>query len=234
MDTSIDLFQQQLLVGCLLGDANFQTNDGQSWRARFLHKAAHKSYIEHKFCKLRQYCNTGPKYSDCYDKRTNEAYKRYSFNTLYTTQLRHLGQLFYRSEKGIWKKHVPKNIKDYLTPISLAYWYMDDGALKWQGHSNAVRLCTDSFSEPEVNLLKDALEEKFNLECSLQKKNNISRISILESSYPTLRKLVLPNLEPCMFYKFPDGNKGVINNEDLSDDLRNRFIRRDIDLEEAT
>jgi hypothetical protein len=55
----------------------------------------------------------------------------------------------------------------------MAYWYMDDGALKWRGKSNAVRLCTDSFSTDEILLLKETLETKFSLKVSLQKKDSV-------------------------------------------------------------
>jgi hypothetical protein len=52
-----------------------------------------------------------------------------------------------------WVKEVPSNIASLL-PRALAYWYMDDGALKWRGKSNAVRLCTDSFTIDDINLKK--------------------------------------------------------------------------------
>ena len=226
MDITFTQHQKDLLIGCLLGDANLQTNNGQLWRARFLHKAIHLPYIEHKYLILKDFCNQKPTYSSYYDEITKKTYDRYSFNTLTTDHFRFYGNLFYKNEDGVWKKRVPKNIKKFLTPVALAYWYMDDGALKWEGHSNAVRLCTDSFSQVEVNLLKGALQENFQLKCSLQCKNNISRISILEESYSALRDLILPHLLPSMYYKFPDGNRGVINDEDISNDLRNTFVKR--------
>lgn len=223
MKSNFSKQQWDLLIGCLLGDANLQTLNGQTWRARFVHKALHQPYIEHKYQILKEFCGQSPTYSQYYDERTQQTYSRFSFNTLTSDKFRYLGHLFYRNENGIWVKHVPENIGKYLTPEALAYWYMDDGALKWKGMSNAVRLCTDSFSESDVNLLKRTLKEKFSLECSLQKKDSIYRISVLEKSYPTLKELIVPHLLPCMYYKFPDGNKGVLNNEDISQDIRNTF-----------
>jgi hypothetical protein len=46
---------------------------------------------------------------------------------------------------------------------------MDDGALKWRGKSNAVRLCTDSFTIDDINLLKKVLETKFSLKVSFKR-----------------------------------------------------------------
>lgn len=215
--------QFDLLIGCLLGDANLQTENDRTWRARFIHKAIHEPYIRHKYDILSSYCNTEPKYSSYLDDRTQKTYSRYQFNTLTSSDFRFLAGMFYIQENGLWVKRVPKNIKKFLTPRALAYWYMDDGALKWKGHSNAVRLCTDSFSYSDVCLLKSVLEENFNLKCSIQKKDGMSRISILEESYLELRTLILPYLLPCMYYKFPDGNYGVIDDEDISEDIRNTY-----------
>jgi hypothetical protein len=217
-----------LLIGTLLGGGNLQTNNGQMWRYRAIHKAAHQPYIMHKYEILKDFCQSEPKYSSIFDERTQKTYHRYSFNTLFVEDFRFYGQLFYKNEAGTWKKQIPKDIKKYLTPKALAYWYMDDGALKWKGKSNAVRLCTDSFSIDEVNLLKNALEMKFQLKVSTQKKNNITRLSILEESYPQLNKLIVPHLLPCMYYKFPDGKNGIYDGEDISSDIFNTFHERDL------
>lgn len=215
--------QLDLLVGCLLGDGNLQTNNKNTWKASFIHKAIHEPYIQHKYNTLQNFCETEPKYGSYFDLKSNKEYSRFQFNTLSKSEFRFLGGMFYKKDKESWVKHVPKNIKKFLTPVALAYWYMDAGALKWKGHSNAVRLCTDSFSKSDVELLKSALEINFNLKCSIQLKNNLSRISILEESYPELKSLILPHLLPCMYYKFPDGNNGVLENEDISQDIRNTF-----------
>jgi hypothetical protein len=220
--------QTDLLIGTLLGNGSLQTTNGQTWRYEALHKAIHKSYIEHKYDVLKNYCNHEPTYTSVYDEERQKFYQRYSFTTLESDELRFFGNLFYTKHNGKWIKTIPPNIRNYLTPAALAYWYMDEGALKWKGQSNAVRLCTDSFQEFEVKRLKDALIKNFDLKCFLQTKNNICRISILETSYPELKELIVPHLLPCMYYKFPDGNKGVLDNEDISNDLINTFIERKI------
>jgi hypothetical protein len=220
--------QKDVLIGTLLGDGSLQTNTGNTWRYRAIQKASHKPYLYKKYEILKELCDSGPTYSEVFDPRTEKTYNRYTFNTLTLSELNFYGQLFYKKENDKWVKHVPSNIELFLTPTALAYWYMDDGALKWAGKSNAVRLCTDSFSEEEVNILKNALTSKFNLQTSLQKKNDIKRISISEGSYNQLKDLILPSLIPCMYYKFPDGNKGVYEGEDLSNDIHNTFEERDL------
>lgn len=217
--------QKDLLVGTLLGDGNCQTQTGgNTWRYRAVHKLAHEAYLSHKYEILKDYCLTPPQLSVITDSRTNKQYSRYTFQTAVHDDFRFYGTLFYKKQNDqSWLKGVPSNIGSLLTPQALAYWYMDDGALKWRGKSNAVRLCTDSFTIDDVNLLKQVLETKFSLKVSLQKKDSIQRLCILEESYPKLKDLVVPYLLPCMFYKFPDGNKGVYEGQDISNDIRNRM-----------
>lgn len=216
--------QKDLIVGTLLGDGNLQTFNGNTWRYRAIHKAAHEPYIFHKYQILKEYCDSPPKYSTFVDPRTKSVYSRFTFQTLVMSDLRYYGTLFYHQDANFsWKKKIPKNIANLLTPQSLAYWYMDNGALKWRGKSNAVRLCTDSFSTSEIMLLKKVLEEKFLLKVSVQKKDDIQRLSISEESYAKLKNLILPYLIPSMYYKFPNGEKGVYDGQDISNDIINRL-----------
>jgi|EP01039_Chlorochromonas_danica_P011485 hypothetical protein len=217
--------QKDLIVGTLLGDGNFQTNSaGNTWRYRAIHKLAHESYITHKYQILRDFCETPPKLSTVIDRRTNKIYQRFTFQTICADDFRYYALLFYKQQLDkSWKKQIPSTISKLLTPQALAYWYMDDGALKWRGKSNSVRICTDLFSGNEINLLKKTLETNFSLKISIEKKDSIQRLSILEESYPILKTLIEPYLLPCMFYKFPDGNKGVYNGQDISNDIINRL-----------
>ncbi len=216
--------QKNLIVGTLLGDGNLQTFNGNSWRYRAIHKAAHQTYIFHKYEVMKDYCQSLPKYSTIVDSRTEQSYHRFSFQTIVLDDLRYYANLFYIQEaNNSWKKKVPKNIADLLTPQAFAYWYMDDGALKWRGKSNAVRICTDSFSHSDIVLLKNVLEEKFSLRVCLQKRDNIERLCILEDSYSRLKDIILPYLIPSMYYKFPDGNRGVLDGQDISNDIINRL-----------
>jgi len=100
-------------------------------------------------------------------------------------------------------KKVPKLIHKYLTPIAIAYWYMDDGAPKWKKRSLGVRFCTDGFTLSEIDRLSKVLREKYNYKTSLQKKGSSYRIYISSDSYPILKNCIYPFLIPSMTYKFP-------------------------------
>lgn len=207
--------QKDLIFGTLLGDGNLQTeNGGRTWRYRALHKLEHKDYLFHKYEILELLCSSAPIYEEVLDTRTNNRYKRYYFNTKQNASLNFFANLFYKydSVKDKWVKDVPLKVEKFLTPAALAYFYMDDGALKWQGHSNAMRICTESFTLEGVTRIQKALNNLYNVETTLTKKvlkdGSIGyRIAIPESSSPKFREVIKPYLVDCMKYKVSDGNK---------------------------
>ena len=57
------------------------------------------------------------------------------------------------------KKVLPLCINDYLSPLALAIWIMDDGAKV----SSGLKLATNNFNLDEVNILCNLLKNKYNL-----------------------------------------------------------------------
>jgi len=63
------------------------------------------------------------------------------------------------------RKVIPWNISEYLTPLVLAFWIMDDG-----GFSNyGIRLSINRFKLKEVELLQDVIKSKYKLETTIKK-----------------------------------------------------------------
>lgn len=213
--------QRDLVVGTLLGDANLQTeSQGRTWRYRALQSAEQEAYLDHKFQIMRNLCNMDkPVYDETRDERTNKVYKRYYFNTRTHASLRFFGNMFYTYDKKTNRmvKDVPVRIEKYLTPAAVAYWYMDDGSLQWPGNSNAMRICTESFSNDGVFRLQKALKNLYNIQPTLIEKNKIVegkkvlvgfRMAINEGQSAAFRELIKPHLVDSMKYKVSDGNKG--------------------------
>jgi len=208
--------QKDLIFGTMLGDGNLQTEtNGRTWRYRALQKQEHRPYLFHKYEILQPLCGSEPLFGQILDIRTNRSAERYYFNTLVNPSLNFYGNMFYtyNSSTGKWVKDVPLNVQTFLTPPAVAYWYMDDGALKWLGHSNAMRICTECFSIEGVNRLQKALRELYNVQTTLTKKTLLDgtvgyRIAIPEGSSATFRDLIQPFLVDCMKYKVSDGNRG--------------------------
>ncbi|KAM9977949.1 hypothetical protein ACTFIY_009626 [Dictyostelium cf. discoideum] len=70
-------------------------------------------------------------------------------------------EMFYKKKKKVLNL---EKIKEYLDERALAYWIMDDGVYTGAG----IRIATNAFTLNEVSYLKDFLEEKFNLKCTIQ------------------------------------------------------------------
>jgi len=210
--------QKDLIIGSLLGDGNMQTgSDGRTWRYRALQQSKHKDYLFHKYEILKPLCgpNTIPIESIVLDDRTGKDSKRWTFNTLTDPSLNFFANLFYTydQKERKWVSDVPVNIELFLTPAALAYFYMDDGSVKWLGKSNAMRICTEGFTVEGVGRIQKALQKKYGILTTLTNKALKSgeirkRISIPEKSSSAFSELIKPYLVDCMKYKVSDGQKG--------------------------
>jgi hypothetical protein len=209
--------QKDLIFGSLLGDGNLQTfSQGRTWRYRALQKADHKDYLFHKYEILEPLCGSAPHFSNTFDPRTGSTAERWAFNTLVQPCLKFYADMFYTYDqtKQTWVKDVPLNVEKNLTPRALAYFYMDDGGLKWLNHSNAMRICTESFSLVGVERIQKVLKSKYDIQTSHTRETRRDgtligyRISIPERSSSAFRNLIEPYLVDCMRYKVSDGNRG--------------------------
>lgn len=120
-----------------------------------------------------------------------------SFNWIYDSFYTHSSP---SSTKSKVIKKVPLNISEYLTPIGLAHWIMQDGSYqKGQG----VYIATNSFTYDECKLLASILTNKYKFKTSVIKSGlpNQWRISIWKESMPKLIELVGSYFIPEMQYK---------------------------------
>lgn len=86
---------------------------------------------------------------------------------------------------------------ELMTPVSLAFWAMDDGSKQGSG----FLYNTHSFSETEVKLLINILQTKFNLSCTIQSHMGHYRIYIRSNSMVAFRNLVQSHFHSSMLYK---------------------------------
>ncbi len=73
-----------------------------------------------------------------------------------------------RVEGNTRRKVVPPGIRDLLDPTSLAVWYMDDGG-KAQNTPKGDYINVSNYTEPERELLRDAVNDVFGLKTRLHK-----------------------------------------------------------------
>ena len=102
------------------------------------------------------------------------------------------------------KKTITKKMIDYLNPISLALWYMDDGNLKHKEskiHKPSIMISTCGFTLEENNLLIHMLKNKFGIDCNLRKDKKYWSIYITVSGTYKFLKLVTQYMPKSMRYK---------------------------------
>jgi hypothetical protein len=103
--------------------------------------------------------------------------------------------MFYR--KG--KKIISSKLENYITPLALAVWIMDDGGWANPG----VRISTYNFNIYEIEFLVSILKNLYNLDCTIQilKNGTQSSIYIKKESVSKLVKIVLPYMHSSMYHK---------------------------------
>jgi hypothetical protein len=207
-DLKLSNIQKEVLVGILLGDANLQTeSQGRTYRLRVSQSHAHKEYLFHLYEIFKDFVKTPPNNVTFYDK-DNKSFSRWTFSTIQHACFRHYGQEFY---PNLGEKVIPKSIHKKLTPRAIAYWYMDDGAQKWKGHSQGIRFCTDSFCHEDVKRLATLLEKKYAWKTSVHKQGIHTRIGVSTYSYDLVRKEVYDFFIASMLYKFPEPKGSVVH-----------------------
>lgn len=191
---------EEVIVGSLLGDADIEMGARAiNGRFKITQSTKYEDYFYMLFEIFNQFCSNSPKLNTYLDKRTNKEYNSLYLRTKRLPLFTEYYNLFYLN--GV--KVIPKNIYDLLTPLGLAHWIMQDGS--FHKVSKGVTLCTDSFTKEEVQLLISVLQEKFNLNCTIQKApgKSLDRfiIYISAKSVPLLQKLVKSYFSSSMLYK---------------------------------
>lgn len=194
----ISLKQKQILMGKLLGDGHLETQTkGKTYRFKFEHSLKQKEYVDWLYNELKNLAVNQPKIKTISYK--NKIYKKYWFNTISSPSFKFYANQFYQNKKKV----VPKLIHRWLTPLSLAIWFMDDGSIKSKYHKARI-LNTQGFEEKEISRLINALKNKFGIQCKLRKQKEGYQIMILAESAVDFAKLIKKYLIPSMEYKIKE------------------------------
>lgn len=137
------------------------------------------------------------------DKRLDNTVTRFNYRlSLFTfTSFVWIYDSFYHNIDGVMKKRIPSWIGEYITPLSLAHWIMQDGSRQIK---QGISLATNSFTYEECNILCNIISVKFNLKCTVVKTGtpNQWRINIWKQSMSSLVTIVKPYIIKQMKYKF--------------------------------
>lgn len=187
-----------ILYGSLLGDAHAEKRlTGTGTRISFFQENSHVKYILylHKLLSEAGYCNDKlPVIKERLGFK-GKVRKIVRFSTWTYTSFNSIHSEWYVNGR----KCVPKTIGQYLTPLALAIWIMDDGAKVGKG----LKFSTNSFTYEECIYLVEVLYTNFNLKASVQSAGAKDQyiIYIWKESMNDLVKIVSPYIIPSMKYK---------------------------------
>lgn len=189
--------QREIIIGLLLGDGHLETqNQGQTYRLKIEQSIKHREYVDHLYNIFHEWVLTLPKI------RTVFSHGRYSnnyrFQTISHSAFRFYAHQFYQNNR----KCVPKLIHRFITPKSIAYWFMDDGSIKSK-ESKGIIFNTQGYEKRDVSILIKMLNRQFGLEAKLRKQKDGYQIYISGESYERFCNLVKPYLIKAMEYKLP-------------------------------
>lgn len=187
-----------IIFGSLLGDGHSEKRlKGLGTRISFFQEDSHVEYLLflHKMLSELGYCN--PKIPTITNRlgAKGKVRKIIRFSTWTYTSFNWIHDLWYKDKI----KCVPECIGQYLTPLALAIWIMDDGAKVGKG----LKFSTNSFTYNECLILIKALNDNFNIKASIQSAGSGNQyiIYIWKESMDDLRNIVSPYIIPEMKYK---------------------------------
>lgn len=137
----------QILRGALLGDGSLGIGKGVNARFSYCSKSyQHVEYVTNKFS---QYSNVGIYKSNYFDKRNENTYEKYSFNTKVSPVLTEEYYKWYKNGT----KHIPNDL--ILTPLTCKIWYIGDGSLRdsQQSTSQEISFATNCFEKEELEMV---------------------------------------------------------------------------------
>lgn len=185
---------EEFIIGKILGDGSLAVKQGKRRALSISHKIDHQEYLHH----CRNIINI---WTDNVETRLSgygtTMIRSISKENSYFTNL---SKLFIKNDKKIF----PKGLK--LTPIILAYWYMDDGSLTHnsaQKDRAALAIC--GFTDDEsIKNIKNSLEDfGFNNFTIYKDPKGYNRLRFNHSDAFKLFDVISEYIPNCMRYKLP-------------------------------
>lgn len=212
---NLSVLQKELIIGGLLGDGTIGLTRKGSPSFIFQHTEKSLDYILLKKHLLKNFV-IREKPTLCIGRISKPisghiVYSRpsYKIGTVTHQDFEEFDKLFYTQKNGKRIKIFKRELSNMITPLSLLFWYMDDGSLGSGGLYNSpfINLYTNNFSLGEQKRMQTMFRKKFTLNPKIQlikQQNNyylrfgVADVSELMRIFKPLKRFIPPS----MSYKF--------------------------------
>ncbi len=185
------LRQVEILIGHVLGDGHLKRHY-ENTAGTISQGTAQKEYAAWKVLELENLCTSlHRRVRKTIDQRTGVYYVSYDAHIKANPELNFLHELFYTGTEKVLSPEIVK----YITPLSLAVWFMDDGFKSPSGFC----IATNCFTEREVLI---AIFRKFHITVSFQK-NGVLYIPAKHKA--SFQQLIEPYILDSLMYKLHPG-----------------------------
>lgn len=202
LSKNLDFIRKQIIMGTLLGDSSIRwTGAKQNCGFAGSHVLKQSDYFD---LKMKLLGNTLTEH-----KGGIGGYPGSTPNRRYCSTITKNISDFIKSKCVVDdKKTITVDWANDLTPIAIAFWYMDDGSLQHdnkQCQRDRMKFATNAFTCDEVELLQNKLYDSWNISSTIQNsattKGNVLTISA--DGTEILANLITPYIIPSMHYKLP-------------------------------
>ena len=193
-DKSLTYLQKQVLLGIMLGDGTFYQNS-ISGKIEWVHKKTSVEYMDY-ISQILDYI-VNPNRRDGISGYGSKTLRQETFSNYYIKD-------YFTSFIKKGRKIVPNWVEAELTPISIAFWYMDDGTLIHdEGQRDRISFATCGFTKKDCDVLVKGLK-KLGIESQIKKYSDGYNIIVVNADNSIkLFLLMSPYISESMKYKIP-------------------------------
>lgn len=212
-------FILELMIGNLLGDGSLEKRQNAT-RFVFSQEGKNQEYLHwlHTQFVTYGYCSPQkPKQQKRIGKH-NTVRWTIRFRTWSYTNLNWLYDAFYTpsQQKAMYsgssakvhlffalkkQKRIPAILHEWLTPMSLAVWFMDDGSVSGNPSTGGLKIAPHSFTEHDLLRVQRVLCMKFGVYTKLHRDGSKYVLAFGQKDAAKFAQLILPWVHPSMAYK---------------------------------
>lgn len=177
---------RDVIIGSILGDGYICNRS-----LEISHSFKQLDYLKYKLNLLTDICK------GTLDPRLlNGDVISYKLRTYCRDEIAEYYNLFYYEKI----KQIPKDIAEYLTPLAVAIWYMDDGGIRGK-HTGRIATCC--FTKEEVELLSSSLNAKYSLTTRVASEGKYYTIYLPAKNecFDKFCEIIREYVPECMLYK---------------------------------